>query len=178
MTWILDAPAGWSHEGWMLVGTELVPRPDGERGMHPEWTDTMTLYELGERFGRHDPEARARTYEWHRSKRDAPDLSVASLVSTALGIRVPLSEVPRVFGHELTREGLAGLGFAVPVLSPPPPQITPHLVDAPAAAEIMSIKLQAFQQRVQRGQIPRNAIVRTGRRVQFIPSKLPGAPTK
>lgn len=49
------------------------------------------------------------------------------------------------------------------------------LVDAPRAARIMGISIQAFRQRVQRGQIPRRAIVRTGRRTQFIRARLPGA---
>ena len=54
----------------------------------------------------------------------------------------------------------------------------PELIDAPEAAQIMGITLQAFQQRVQRGKIPRNAIVRTGRRVQFVRSRLPGVTSK
>lgn len=51
----------------------------------------------------------------------------------------------------------------------------PFVIDAEEAARLMHITLPAFKQRVARGQIPRAAIYRTGRRVQFIRSKLPGA---
>lgn len=48
------------------------------------------------------------------------------------------------------------------------------LIDAPEAARLMGITLMAFQQRVQRGKIPRSAIIRSGRRVQFVRARLPG----
>jgi len=46
------------------------------------------------------------------------------------------------------------------------------LIDAPAAARVLGITEDAFRSRLQRGQIPRAAIVRTGRRVQFRPRQL------
>jgi hypothetical protein len=50
----------------------------------------------------------------------------------------------------------------------------PALVDADEAARILGITMLAFRHRVQRGMVPLSAIVRTGRRVQFIRAKLPG----
>ena len=48
----------------------------------------------------------------------------------------------------------------------------PRLVDAPGAADILGITEDAFRSRLQRGQIPRAAVVRTGRRLQFRPDRL------
>ncbi len=67
-----------------------------------------------------------------------------------------------LYEHEMAKEAL-------------PPSV---LIDAPEAAHLMGILLMCFQQRVQRGRIPRHAIVRTGRRVQFVRARLPGMSSK
>jgi hypothetical protein len=51
-------------------------------------------------------------------------------------------------------------------------QLTPVLVDVARAARLLGISVDAFRSRLQRGQIPRAAIVRTGTRLQFLPDKL------
>lgn len=48
------------------------------------------------------------------------------------------------------------------------------LIDYPDAARLLGISVEALQQRVSRGQVPRSAVVRTGRRVQFVRARLPG----
>jgi hypothetical protein len=51
-------------------------------------------------------------------------------------------------------------------------QLAPILVDVAGAARLLGITGHAFRSRLQRGQIPRAAVVRTGRRLQFRPDKL------
>jgi len=50
--------------------------------------------------------------------------------------------------------------------------VAPLLVDAAHAARLLGITEDAFRTRLQRGQVPRGAIVRTGGRVQFRPERL------
>jgi hypothetical protein len=52
------------------------------------------------------------------------------------------------------------------------PPIAPKLVDAVRAARLLGITEHAFRTRLQRGQIPRGAVVRTGGRLQFRPDRL------
>jgi hypothetical protein len=51
-------------------------------------------------------------------------------------------------------------------------QFAPILVDVAGAARLLGITEHAFRSRLQRGQIPRSAVIRTGRRLQFRPDKL------
>ncbi|HXX65852.1 MAG TPA: hypothetical protein VEK07_01640 [Polyangiaceae bacterium] len=172
--WVLDAPPDWlAPRGLALLASERYP------GGSYEDVDGLDLRGVFARFGIDDPAARALSWRWwcdetHPSEPELPP-SVA-LVSMTLGARVPLSEVPRMMGCTLTREGLSALGFisATSAASPAPASPEPVLIDAPAAARLLGITPLAFRQRVQRGQIPRAAIVRTGRRQQFIRAKLPG----
>lgn len=43
----------------------------------------------------------------------------------------------------------------------------PVVVDAPVAAKVLGISVNALRIRTQRGQMPAGSVVRTGRRVQF-----------
>jgi hypothetical protein len=70
---------------------------------------------------------------------------------------------------------------ADPIVAPAPAANAPTsapaahealLVDAKEAARMWGCTLGAFRQRVQRGQIPKWVIRRTGRRVEFIRAKL------
>jgi hypothetical protein len=51
-------------------------------------------------------------------------------------------------------------------------QLAPLLVDVAGAARLLGISEDAFRSRIQRGQIPRAAIVHTGTRLQFRPERL------
>lgn len=171
LAWVLDAPPDWTEpRGLMLVGERH------NRDSEPDLDGCPTLHVVCERFGIDNPDARALTWTWQSEETypNEPELpeSVA-LVSGSIGARVPLREVPRLFGVALTREGLAALGFVSPAV-PTPTAPEPALIDAPEAARVLGITPLAFRQRVQRGQIPRAAIHRTGRRVQFVRAKLPG----
>jgi DNA-directed RNA polymerase specialized sigma24 family protein len=54
----------------------------------------------------------------------------------------------------------------------PEQRVEPILVDVARAARLLGISVDAFRSRLQRGQIPRAAIVRTGMRLQFRPERL------
>jgi hypothetical protein len=56
-------------------------------------------------------------------------------------------------------------------LAPPSVQ-APMVVDAAEAARLLGINEKALRTRVQRGQLPRAAVVHVGRRLQFRPDKL------
>ena len=185
MSWVVD-PWNW-YETPGLKGLFL--------GSYEEFVEDrrrvryleigLAPHEVAGRLGVRDATLTPRSWRWELEDGETLEdaaLEGVSLVSTTLGARVPLSEVWRVFGRELAREGLAALGYLLPVDATPansqPVELAVAgpsvLVDAEEAARLIGITTAAFRQRKQRGQIPRSAIVRAGRRVQFVRSKLPG----
>lgn len=56
--------------------------------------------------------------------------------------------------------------------SPAPTVTVPIFIDYPEVAHLLGISVDALKQRVARGQFPRHAVKRTGRRVQFIRTKV------
>jgi hypothetical protein len=186
MSWVVD-PWNWCERP-ALRGLFLASYEDYvEDRRRIRYLETgLAPHEVAGRFGVRDATLTPRSWRWELEDGETLEdaaLEGVSLVSTTLGARVPLSEVWQLIGKELTREGLAALGYLLPIdaatqanshpleLAGAAPSV---LVDAAEAARLIGIKTPAFRQRVQRGQIPRSAIVLTGRRVQFIRSKLPG----
>lgn len=150
-------------------------------GQAPADDTYLILADLFVRFGISDPPLTALRWHWWGSgcaSYEEPNLDGVFLVNASNGARVPLSEVARLIGHELTREGLVALGFLSDLTPNVPSELEAALIDAKEAAALMGINEAAFRQRVQRGQIPRAAIVRTGKRQQFVRSKLPGLGSK
>lgn len=179
-TWILDYPDTWVQpKALHLVGFEKYPQGWAE-------ADARDLAELIGVFGSADRWLAGLSWWWRDARLEKPNLTGVSLVSTTLGARVPLEEVPRLVGLELAREGLAALGFVVPVapmLTGPPSE----LIDYPEAAQLLGLcspkpgepeataikrGTGALKVRVSAGRVPQSCIKRSGRRVQFVRQRL------
>jgi hypothetical protein len=85
----------------VLIGSERVPE-----GWRPE--EGLDLGEVLTTFGRANAYFAELSWNWRTASwGEPPDLAGTFFVSTVVGARVPLEEVARFIGLELTREGLA-----------------------------------------------------------------------
>src|ERR1035438_10583523 len=109
MSWVVD-PWNW-YETPGLTGLFL--------GSYEEFVEDrrrvryleigLAPHEVAGRLGVRDATLTPRSWRWELEDGETLEdaaLDGVSLVSTTLGARVPLSGVWRIFGRELTREGL------------------------------------------------------------------------
>jgi hypothetical protein len=166
-----------------VVGHRPIPSTEYIDGVRGSYVQTAFVpHEVAARFGMEDRELDALSWEWQTADGEPLDdaaLEGISLVSTTMGARVPPAQAPPLMGKDLSREGLAELGFLKPTghLGGAPAAATAadsaRYVDVPEAAKILGISEEALRGRIKRDQVW--GVVRTGssgRRIQFDVEKL------